>query len=155
MPRGRHAIRSMSPMSPMGRARSNTGPNGSRARSLPTPRGRPRTTGSTSPTVAGLRTISPAWASDSISAVVVALGPVMTISRCRPPARKTSYPPLWMPTDIRSVTRPAEVCSRLPTSRSLRRIRWAERHARRACSTPVYRIRTASPPHFTTPPPSS
>ena len=46
----------------------------------------------------------------------VAAGPVMTSSRCRSPTRKKSKAPLWMPTDMRSVTRPDEVRS-LPADR--------------------------------------
>ena len=91
-----------------------------------------------------------------MTAVSLAAGPLTSSSRwcAGSPTKKKWKVPLWTPTDIRSVTRPALVSSR-PISRILARIRCAARQARAAWSGPSKSSSTASPPHLTRPAPSS
>ena len=105
---------------------------------------------------AAVSTTWPAAASDSAAAVADAAGPETSSSRCRAgsPTRKNVKVPLWIPTDIRSRTRPADV-STSPSTRSAARIRSAARAALAAWPSPSYSSRTASPPHLTRPAPSS
>ncbi len=130
-------------------------PAGSLLRRMASSLADPAYTGPTRSAVRGLIAISPAVAICSMRTVRVAPGPVITSSRWASPTRKRWNVPLWIPTDIRSDTNPAEVCRRLPIRRRRARIRCAARQARRAWSGPVNRRSTASPPHLRTPPPSS
>ena len=153
IPIGRHAARS-TPVASASGANPTRSPSGAPASRNASSLGSPTTLGSSRAAVAGLIATSPAAAMDSIRAVVVAPGPAMTSSWWRSPARKKWKVPLWIPTDMRSRTAPAEVRSR-PMRRIVRCMPIAARHARAAWSSPSKRSRTASPPHLMRPAPSS
>ena len=142
--------------SPTSTAPADDSPSGGRRRSRrPSPTASPARPGGSSAAVASLSMIWPALASTSISAHRLAAGPLMTSSRwiCGSPTRKKSNRPLCTPTDMRRLTPPADELVR-PTVRSSLRMSAEARTARTACSSPVKRSSTASPPHFTRSPPS-
>ena len=101
--------------------------------SQPPASGSPSSRRGSSAAVAALRPICPAAAADSISAVRLAPGPLMSSSRwiAGSPTRKKSKSPLWMPTEIRNVTEP-DVVDSFPAVRSTARMRYADRAARSA-----------------------
>ena len=123
---------------------------GSPTSSRRSPSDPPTRAGASRAAVCGVSPISPAAVRASTSAVALAAGPLTTSSRwiAGSPTRKKWKVPLWIPTDIRSVTSPLGVLTR-PIRRSRARIRCAARAARTACSSPWNSSRTASPPHFT------
>jgi hypothetical protein len=96
----------------------------------------PSTDGGSAVAVSGLTSTSPASATDSSRAVVVAAGPVRMSSRWLSPTRNSGKSPVWMPIDMRSRAVPTEVRS-FPV-RVIRRCIWrAATTARTACLGPV------------------
>ena len=137
-----------------GSAGIDTTSDGWRRSSSPSPFCAPRTSGGSASAVERLTRISPASAVFSINTVWLAAGPVTISSRWEEPTRKRWKTPLLTPTDIRSVTRPAEVSIR-PIERSSLRIPNAARVARTAWSSSAKKSMSASPPNFTRLPPFS
>ena len=138
---------------PSGRRRARSAsPAGTLRRSRPPPAGAPSARAGSSAAVWGLTTMSPARAARSIRSAADPAGPQTTGSRCDSPTRNRCSASLWMPTDMRSVTRAPGVSMR-PAVRSAARMSAAARHARSACSSPSKNSSSASPPNFSREPP--